>query len=175
MPSYDGSRVDNTTPGFRIGSTAFWKSPTYQPATNPSEFIAKQVPCQADSCSKQEPNVRTLWPETRMMVSPLKLVVHSATPKQISRSANPSHLKTGKLETICAFVGILAKKLTVLFLEGDGTGALIVPALDVRSQVLSVKDRRNGVGKPVFKLAPIGNGQVFAFTAPDLRVPGIPG
>ena len=43
---------------------------------------------------------------------------------------------------------------------------------DVRSQVLSIKDRRNGMGKLVFKLAPSGNGQVFALTAPDLRVPG---
>ena len=69
---------------------------------------------------------------------------------------------------------ILAAKLKVLFPEGDDTGTFIVPALDVRSQVLSIKDRRNGVGKPVFKLAPFGNGQVFAFTAPDLHVPGIP-
>ena len=35
-----------------------------------------------------------------------------------------------------------------------------------------MKDRRNGVGKPAFKLAPLGNGQVSALTAPDLRVPG---
>ena len=49
-----------------------------------------------------------------------------------------------------------------------------VPALDARSQVLSTKDRRNGVGNPVFKLAPFGNGQLFDLTAPDLRVPGIP-
>ena len=68
----------------------------------------------------------------------------------------------------------LAEKLEVLFPEGDGTGTFIVPALDVRSQVLSIKDRRNGVGKPVFKLAPFGNGEVFARTAPDLHVPGIP-
>ena len=55
---------------------------------------------------------------------------------------------------------ILAAKLKVLFPEGDGTGAFIVPALDVHSQVLSIKDRRNGVGTPVFKLVPFGNGQV---------------
>ena len=69
---------------------------------------------------------------------------------------------------------VLAEQLKVLFPEGDDTGAFIVPALDVRSQVLSIKDCRNGVGKPIFKLAPFGNGQVFALTAPDLRVPGIP-
>ena len=54
---------------------------------------------------------------------------------------------------------ILAAKLEVLFPEGDDTGTFIVPALDARSQVLSFKDRRNGVGKPVFKLAPFGSGQ----------------
>ena len=47
----------------------------------------------------------------------------------------------------------LAEKLEVLFPDGDDEGAFIVPALDARSQVLSIKDRRNGVGKPVFKLA----------------------
>ena len=69
---------------------------------------------------------------------------------------------------------VLAKKLKILFPEGDDTGTFIVPALDVRSQVLSIKDRRNGVGKPVFKLAPFGNGQLFDLTAPDLHLPGIP-
>ena len=69
---------------------------------------------------------------------------------------------------------VLAKKLEDLFPEGDDTGAFIVPALDVRSQVLSIEDRRNGVGTPVFKLAPFGNGRVFALTAPDLCVLGIP-
>ena len=72
------------------------------------------------------------------------------------------------------FGKFLEAQLKVLFPDGDDTGTLIVPALDVRSQVLSTNDRRNGVGKPVFKLAPLGNGQVFALTAPDLHVPGIP-
>ena len=54
------------------------------------------------------------------------------------------------------------------------TGAFIVPALDARAQVLSIKERRNSVGNQVFKLISHGNGQLFAFTAPDLRIPGIP-
>ena len=66
----------------------------------------------------------------------------------------------------------MAEKLEVLFPEGDDTGAFIVPVLDARSQVLSIKDGRNGVGKPVFKLAPLGSGQLFALIAPDLGVPG---
>ena len=84
-------------------------------------------------------------------------------------------LEAGKLGNNLRLCGrVLATKLKVLFLEGDDTDVFIVPALDVRSQVISIKDRRNGMGKPVFKLAPSGHGQVFALTAPDLRVPGIP-
>ena len=38
---------------------------------------------------------------------------------------------------------------------------------------LSIKDRRNGIGKPVFKIAPLGSGQTFTLVAPDPSVPGI--
>ena len=48
---------------------------------------------------------------------------------------------------------VLAEQLKILFPEGDG---------------VSIKDRRNGVGKPVFKLAPSGSGQLFTLVAPDL-------
>ena len=68
---------------------------------------------------------------------------------------------------------VLAEQLKILFSDGDDEGAFIVPALDARSQVLSVKDRRNGVGKPVFKLVPLGSGLLFV--PPDLRVPGVSG
>ena len=52
---------------------------------------------------------------------------------------------------------------------------LLSPALDARSQILSIKDRRNGVGKSVFNLAPFGSGQLFALVALDLCVTCIPG
>ena len=51
-----------------------------------------------------------------------------------------------------------------------------VPLLSQRSTLAHkslVEDRRNGVGKPVFKLATYGSGQLFAFVAPDLCVPGV--
>ena len=66
----------------------------------------------------------------------------------------------------------LADELKVLFPDADDEGVFIIPELDARSQILSVKDRRNGIGKPVFKLAPLGSGQTFSLVAPDLRVPG---
>ena len=68
---------------------------------------------------------------------------------------------------------MLAEQLEVLFPDGDDEGAFIVPALDVRSQVLSIEDRRNGLGKLVFKIAPFGSGQLFTLVAPDLCVPGV--
>ena len=67
----------------------------------------------------------------------------------------------------------LAEHLEILFPDGDNGGAFIVPALDTRSQILSIKDRRSGIGKPVFKLAPVGSEQFFTLVAPDLRVPGV--
>ena len=99
VQSYCGSRVNNTTLGLRFGSIISGRNPTRQPTKNPSEFIAEQVPCRPDSYSQQEPNVRTLWPDLKMMVSLMKLTVPSDVPKQLSRFANPNHLKTGRSES----------------------------------------------------------------------------
>ena len=55
----------------------------------------------------------------------------------------------------------LADQLRILFPDGNDEGVFVLPALDARSQTLSIKDRRTGIGKPVFKLAPLGTGQTF--------------
>ena len=68
---------------------------------------------------------------------------------------------------------VLAEQLKVLFPDEDDEGVFILPALDARSQILSTKDRRNGIRKPVFKLAPLGSGQTFTLVASGLSVPGI--
>ena len=67
----------------------------------------------------------------------------------------------------------LADQLKILFPDEDDESVFILPALDARSQILSIKDRRNGIGKPVFKLAPLGSGQTFTLVTPDLSVPVI--
>ena len=59
----------------------------------------------------------------------------------------------------------LSTKLLEVFPEGDDAGAFIVPAPDARSHVLSIKDRRNGIGKPVFKFVPFGSAQLFTLVA----------
>ena len=61
VPSYSSFRVSNTTLELPCGSIASGRSPTYQPTTNPQEFIAKQLAYPPDSYSRRELNVRTLW------------------------------------------------------------------------------------------------------------------
>ena len=68
---------------------------------------------------------------------------------------------------------VLADQVKVFFPEGDDEDALIIPALDTRSQVLSIKDRRNGLGKHVFKLASLGSGRTFTLVTPELSVRSI--
>ena len=68
---------------------------------------------------------------------------------------------------------VLAEQLKILFPDRDDEGAFIVPALDTRSHVLSIKDRRNEVGKPVFKLVPFGSRQTFTLVTPELSIPGV--
>ena len=105
VPSYYSSHANNTTKGLRSGSIIFGKNPTCQPTTNLSEFIAKQVLCRPDSYLKQEPNVRTLWPDLKTMVSQTKLKAPSAATKQLSRCVNPNQLKTRRSESKLRFRG----------------------------------------------------------------------
>ena len=57
----------------------------------------------------------------------------------------------------------------VLFLDGDDEGAFIIPAFDAHSRVFSIRDRRNGIGKPVFKFASLGSGH-FSFILVTLEL-----
>ena len=75
-------------------------------------------------------------------------------------------------KTICALVESLGRK--VLFPEGDDTGTSIVLALNIRSQVLSFKNHRNGVEKPVFKLAPFETDRCLLLLLLICAFPGIP-
>ena len=57
--------------------------------------------------------------------------------------------------------------------ESAGRFTIPIVLLCQDSQVISSKDRRNGIGKPMFKLAPLGSGQTFTLVEPDLCVPGV--
>ena len=87
------------------------------------------------------------------------------------RSGSSQDRENGKQ---CAPLGKeLADQLELLFPDEDDECTFIIPAPDSRSQILSVRDRRNGVGKPVFKLAPLCSGQKFTIISPDLLVLGV--
>ena len=87
------------------------------------------------------------------MVFFTEVTVPSGAPKQLSRCVNPNQWKTRRLESNFRFWWKELEDQFILFSDVDDEGAFLVPALDARSQGLNIKDRRNGVGKPVFKLA----------------------
>ena len=89
--------VNNITREYLPGSKISGQQQTH-PSANLPEYTAKQAPCLPGLYSKQEPNVRTLWPDVRMMVSPAKLIVHCATSEPRFWCVNPSHQRTEKLE-----------------------------------------------------------------------------
>ena len=133
-------------------------SPTYQPTTNPSGFIAKKrcLPARLVFETRAECQNFFFWLDTRMMVSPTKLTFHFATAEPISQSASPSHSKIEKIgRRFAPLWKVLSTWLRELFPEGDNTGTFIVPALNVRSQILSINDRRNGVGKSSVQICSI--------------------
>ena len=47
----------------------------------------------------------------------------------------------------------------------------LFPLLDARAKILSIYDCRKGVGKLVFKLAPLGHGPLFEITSRNLCEP----
>ena len=66
VSSYYSFHVNNSTLECLFRLMKSGKGQTYQLSTGPSEFIATQVPHPPNSYSKQEPNVNTLRPGTRM-------------------------------------------------------------------------------------------------------------
>ena len=171
VPSNFDSLANNTSNGLQSGSTPFGNNPICRLVTNLSEFIAKQ-------------SVRLVF-ETRGKCQDLKArcmddgmpyVINSPfcctnTTITVRQSRSIEDREIGK-QFAPLWKG-LADQLKVLFPDEDDEGVFILPALDARSQILGIKDRRNGIGKPVFKLAPLGSGQTFTLVAPDLSVPGI--
>ena len=120
-------------------------------------------------------NVKILLSDIKIMASPVRLTVpfcNTKTTITVRQSKTIEDREIGK--QFAPLWREVADQLEILSLDRDDVGAFIIPALDTRSNVLSIKDRRNGVGKPVFKLAPLGSGQTFALVTPELSVPGVP-
>ena len=86
---------------------------------------------------------------------PVKLTVCSKEKTTISVRQSKSLEDREIGEAICAFVESVGRTAQNSFLDGDDRGAFIVPALDARSQVLSIKNRSNGVGKKNVQTCPV--------------------
>ena len=147
----------------------FWAT-TNEPVSNKLTRI-----CPKGLSLKQELSVKNLWHDTWRMVSHMRWIVHFVTPVPISRSASPSQSRIEKLEDALHLCGKhWPQNSRRLWLNEMLKMFFIVPAFDVRAQILSILDGRNRVGKSVFKFALLGHEHPFDLTAPDLCVPGIP-
>ena len=85
----------------------------------------------------------------------------------VRQSTSPEDREIGR--RFAPLLEVVAPKLQEIFPERDTEGKFVVPAPDFRAQVLSVFDSRNGVRKPVFRLAPVGHEQKFNVIAPGLN------
>ena len=112
--------------------------------------------------------------DVRMMVFRKQSTVPSVAPVLLSQCVNPDQLKIERLKNnlrpcgkgwLTSLEFSFLMKMTKLF------------SFSQRSMLAhkfsASEDRRKGIGKPVFKLAPHGSGQTFTLVTPDLSVPGI--
>ena len=82
-----------------LGSISSLQRQTYPHPTGLSYFFVKQAPNPRDLYLKQEPNVKTMWHDIRIMVSHMRLIAPFATSSvPPCWCANPSHQRTEKLE-----------------------------------------------------------------------------
>ena len=101
------------------------------------------------------------------MVSPMKLTLLSAAPKQLFRYANPNHLKTersGSNFRLCGECWPDSSKFSSLMEMTK------VHLLSQRSMLAHKFSASRVVENLCSKLAPFGSGQLFTLVAPDLCV-----
>ena len=77
------------------------------------------------------------------------------------------------VDVLHRFCEFFFDKLKDIFPDEDTEGTYVVPTIDFRAQVLNVYYRRNGIGKPVFRLGPIGAEHWYCIS-PCVSVPGMP-
>ena len=160
---YFSFHVNNSMLECLLGSINFSQRLTFPQPTGPSRFIVKQDLDLPSLYLRQEPSVENSWYVSRMMVFSVSIMVR--------QSKSQDDREIGKL--FAPLWNVLSKNLQELFPESGIEDTFIVPSLDVRAHVPNIYDRRNGVGKRVFKLAPPGHDQMFATTAPRVCKPHI--
>ena len=168
-----GFHVNNAFPACTHGL----KRHSIQPISQ-KESTAKEEPNQLESCVIQEPKVKILWQDSRMMVSHVWSTVLLVLPRVQFLFVIPDHLNCERSVGVWHRFGnlwkIVATKLQDNFPEHDTEGTHVVPTIEVRAQVLNVFDRRYGIGVPVFKLAPVGHEHLFRIIYLGVSVPGMP-
>ena len=144
---YFSFHVNNSMLECLLGSINFSQRLTFPQPTVPSRFIVKQDLDLPGWYLRQEPSVENSWYVSRMVVFSVSIMVRqskSQDDREIGKRSAP-------------LWNALSKNLQELFPESGIEDTFIVPSLYVRAQVLNFYDRRNGVGKHVFKLAPPGH------------------
>ena len=173
VPFYWGSRVNSTTLELRTGSIIFWET-----SNIPAHKKPVRIHCKAGSVSARlvfETRAKCQDFFVRYKDDGIPYAINSPfccakTTFTVRQSKLLEDRKIGK--QFAPLWRVLADQLKLLFPGGGDEGAFTVPAHDARSQILSIKDRRNGIGKPVFKLASLGSGQTFTLVTPELSVSG---
>ena len=109
------------------------------------ESTAKQEQHQLDSYSKQEPDVKSLWHDSRMMASHVRFAVPFATPRARFLFVHLDHHNGERsVDGLHRSGKFVATQLREIFPEHDIEGTDIVPAIDFRAQFINMFDRRCG-------------------------------
>ena len=155
MPSCYGSFANNTTKGLRSGSIISVKNQSNMPADSGPDTIhctagSMSVRLVFESRSKCQDFVHRFQDDGILY----EIDSPCCNAKTFFSVRQSKSIEDREIEKQFAPLWIvLADQVKILFFDGDDEGAFIVQALDTRSKVLSIEDRRNDIGKPVFKLA----------------------
>ena len=119
--------------------------------------LQNRFPCMPELFSKQEPNVRTLWPGTRRMVFLARLIVHSAVSTPKSLSASPNQLRIEKLEGGLRLFG----KLCPQSYKKSSQNAMPKTFFIVHARDTRFFGSQERSGKQVSNLTPSGHERAF--------------
>ena len=150
-----------------------WLKKTLDSGDQPERVIAKEDRNQLESNFLQDQNVKILWqdPTITYRIRSTALFCIATSRILARRSRSKEWREIGR--RFATLWWIFADKLQEIFPDEDTEGTYVVPTIDFRAQVLNVYDRRNGIGKPVFKFAPIGAEHWYCIS-PCVSVPGMP-
>ena len=135
--------VDTSTLECLLGSISSGQRPTYHLSTGHSE-----THCETGSQSARHAFETATCQD---FVARLKGDGRTSAAILVRQSKSPEDREIGR--RFKPLWEVLAPEQQEIFPNRDAKGNFVVPALDVRAQILSIYDRRNGFGKPVFKLA----------------------